>query len=137
MLLIFESGIPMQQQVEPLEVQVQDGVTFVRVGGHYGNFEEDAVEKIREELFAILDAAAEPLLCIDFSRSKYFGSAFMGVLFRVWKRVHSKDGGNFAMCSLTEEASSIIRAAQLQQLWPVCENRDEVIATFRQSPDDS
>lgn len=120
------------QEVEPVEVDVQDGVTFIKIGGSYGNFDEPAIEELRKELFVILDNAEQPLVCIDFSRSKYFGSAFMGVLFRIWKRAHAKDGGNFAMCSLTEEASSIIRAARLEQLWPVCDTRDEVIAAFRE-----
>ncbi len=117
-------------EMEPIEVEVQDGVTFIRIGSRYGNFDDTALEELRQELFKILDDAPQPLVCVDFSRAQYFGSAFMGVLFRLWKRVTSRDGGKYAICSLTNDGASIIHAARLEQIWHVCETREDVVTLF-------
>ena len=101
------------------DVTVQDGVTIASlVGPEYENLDERLLEGIRKALLDIAQAVTPPLLVLDLSHTKFFGSAFIEILFRVANRVKNR-GGKFALCGLTEYCSEVIHITHLDSLWPV------------------
>lgn len=119
-------------KVEMPEISVESGVAFIKLGREYGNLDEPALDEVRQFLFRTLDETESSQVAVDFSQTRYFGSAFLGVLFRVWKRVTRKATGKFACCCLTPEAHTIVHAARLDALWKFCSTRAEVVQEFHQ-----
>ena len=67
---------------------IQDcGVTIVALGTHYENLEDHLLDLVRTVVLDRADKADPPRVLLDLSHTKYFGSAFIEVLFRAWNRL--------------------------------------------------
>ena len=68
-----------------------------------------------------------PKVVIDLSYTKFFGSSFIEVLFRVWNRVNGA-GGKFALAGLTSYCREVLEITHLDKLWPMLPNADEAVS---------
>jgi len=110
------------------EVVVEGPVTVVVLGPGYQLVDEHVLDNgLRETLVDIADEAASPLVVLDLSHTRFFGSSFIEVLFRVWTRLQSRPGGAFAICGLTPHCLDVLRIAHLDTLWHLFPNRDEAV----------
>src|SRR5262245_23765184 len=95
------------------EVVQQDGVTVVSLGPEYEQLDEPRLEELTK---VVLDAAAHadpPRLVVDLSHTKFFGSAFIEVLFRAWHRLNGREGGRLGLSGLTPYCREIIDVTHL------------------------
>jgi len=113
------------------ETEVQDGVTIISLGPAYENLDEHLLEDVSVAILKSTTAADPPLVVLDLSHTKFFGSAFIEILFRAWNRVQSKAGGRFVISGLTEYCLDVIKVTHLDQLWDVYETRAEAIAAVK------
>ena len=65
----------------------------------------------------------------DLSYTKFFGSSFIEVLFRVWNRVNGA-GGKFALAGLTSYCREVLEITHLDKLWPMLPNADEAVSAI-------
>lgn len=114
------------------QVTIQDGVTIVSlVGPEYENLDERLLEGIRTALLDIAQATNPPLLVLDLSHTKFFGSAFIEILFRVANRIKNR-GGKFALSGLTEYCAEVIHVTHLDSLWPVVSESSAAVAKLKE-----
>lgn len=109
------------------QVVRQNNVTVVALGPEYENLDESTLDEIRE---VVLDAAAQadpPLVVLDLSHTKFFGSAFIEILFRAWNRMNGRAGGRFAISGLTPYCAEVIEVTHLDRLWAIFKTRDEAV----------
>ena len=92
-----------------LEIIEQDGVTVVVLGEEYDNLEEMVLERASKHLLEIAKSAEPPLILIDMTKTKFFGSAFLGTLFRVWRRLSARNG-KMAVCCATGWSRKCLRS---------------------------
>ena len=109
-----------------LEVLKQDGVTVIVLGAQYDNLDESALEAVTNELLEIVQQSEPALIVVDMSRTKFFGSAFLGALFRVWRRITTRKG-KLAMCGATGLCAEVLDVTQVNRLWNLYMTRDEAI----------
>ena len=115
------------------QLAVQDGVTIVSlVGPEYESLDERLLDGIRTALLDIAQATNPPLLVLDLSHTKFFGSAFIEILFRVANRMKNR-GGKFAISGLTEYCAEVIHITHLDSLWPVLPNSSDAVAKLKAS----
>lgn len=112
-------------------VDVQDGVTIISLGPEYENLDEPLLESVSSWILKSTSEADPPLVVLDLSHTKFFGSAFIEILFRAWNRVQSKPGGRFVISGLTEYCLEVIQVTHLDQLWEVYPTRDAAIAAVK------
>ena len=113
------------------QLAVQDGVTIVSlVGPEYESLDERLLDGIRTALLDIAQATNPPLLVLDLSHTKFFGSAFIEILFRVANRMKNR-GGKFAISGLTEYCAEVIHITHLDSLWPVLPNSSDAVAKLK------
>ncbi len=67
-----------------------------------------------------------PLVVIDLSQINYFGSAFLALLIRCWKRVMSQ-GGMMVLTGVTDRIRDLLRMTKLDMVWPIYGSRREAI----------
>ena len=108
----------------------QDGVTIISLGPDYENLDDAVLEDLRK---LILDAVADanpPLVVLDLSHTKFFGSAFIEILFRAWNRIVKQDGGEFCLSGLTPYCAEVIDVTHLNRLWSIYNTREEAVAAL-------
>ena len=101
-------------------------VTVANIGRAYETIDDRALEEVSKFLLGLTEGTNGMRLVVDLSHTEFFGSAFLGILFRVWNRV-TTSGGIFALCSLRSHCQEVIRTARLDTLWPIYSTREEAV----------
>src|SRR5690606_30516164 len=116
--LLRSNDMPVPPQITNLEQ-----ATVVALGPDFKNITEDVVPSASTIL---MNAAAneQPNMVLDFSDVEFFGSSFIEVLFRVWKRLQQR-GGTFALANVSAYCQEVLRTTHLDSLWPVCGTVDD------------
>lgn len=109
----------------------QENVTVVALGPEYENLDEGVLEELRDTMLEAARTADPPLLVLDLSHTKFFGSAFIEVLFRTWNRLNARDGGKFCICGLTPYCAEVIQVTHLDRLWHIAGTRDDAVKALR------
>jgi anti-anti-sigma factor len=108
-------------------IKQEQGVTVITLGPDYESLDENDLDDVKEVLLRVASSADPPLVVLDLPRTKFFGSAFIELLFRAWNRLNSRAGGRFAISGLTDYCKEVIEITHLDQLWDVYEtSRDAV-----------
>lgn len=113
-----------------LQVTKTQGVTIIALGPEYENLDEWDLDDVRN---GILDATKDldpPRVVLDLSHTKFFGSSFIEVLFRVWNRMKSLENGRFAISGLTPYCAEVLEVTHLNQLWEIFDTKEDAIKTL-------
>ena len=101
-------------------------VTVAVIGPAFETIDDRALDEVTQFLLALTEGKSEMCLAVDLGHTEFFGSAFLGILFRVWNRVTKSDGA-FALCALRPHCREVIRTARLDTLWPIYDTRKEAV----------
>ena len=113
----------------PLYDEQEGPVTIAVIGPAFETIDDRALEEVSQFLLRLTDERASLRLVIDLAHTEFFGSAFLGILFRVWNRV-TTSGGGFALCALRPHCREVIRTARLDTLWPIYDTRQEAVGAL-------
>jgi anti-anti-sigma factor len=115
-------------------ISVQDNVTIIALlGAEYESLDDSVLDGIQ---IALMDAAQQsnpPLLVLDLAQTRFFGSAFVKVLFQVGSRLKHRNG-SFAICNLNEHCAEVVHITHLDSLWPVVASLEEAVAKLKAIP---
>ena len=95
---------------------------------------ETAFEQLYQEtagILAELNSSSMRHLVIDFHRTREFGSTAIGYFVTLWKRIREHDG-RMAFCNLTAFERDILRVTKLDQLWSICDGREDAYKVVRE-----
>ena len=86
------------------------------------------VEFAREaqELLEVLGQSTPVHMVIDLQHGEFAGSAFLGAVVRLWKRI-AQNGGRMALCHVSANVTEILRLTKLHAFWPIYVSRDEAL----------
>lgn len=117
---------PLLQQGPVFTREVQ-GATIVLVPrAALGNLNEAEIVRETQDLLQVINNSGPTRILIDLNHGDYMGSAFVGAIVRLWKRVGER-GGRLAMCNLSDKAYQILRVTKLHAMWPIYATRDEAL----------
>lgn len=114
-----------------IEVESQRGATVIALGAEVGDLDDDRVDEVAVLMLEAAKTASPPYLVVDLSQTKYFGSSFLGILFRVWNRIRARQGGRFAICGLRDFCADVIETAHLNELWDIFDSCEDAIASLK------
>lgn len=118
------------------EITNRDGVTVIGLGIEYENLDEHLLDRLREVMLEVAKTADPALLVLDLSNTKFFGSAFIEILFGLASCLQSR-GGQFALCGLTPYCREVLTITHLDSLWPIFANREEAVSALRKQAAES
>ncbi len=101
-------------------------VTVITFGPQFETLDEFTLDQVRDFVLEAAKAADPPRIVIDLSHTKFFGSSFIEVLFRVWNRVNGA-GGKFALAGLTSYCREVLEVTHLDKLWPLLPTEAEAV----------
>lgn len=113
-----------------LEILKRDEVTVVVLDEQYDNLDEPALEAASAQLLELALSADPPLIVVDMSRTKFFGSAFLGILFRVWRRLTTRNG-KLCVCGATGTCADVLKVTQVDRLWNLFETREAAVESLK------
>ena len=67
-------------------------------------------------------------MIVDLSSVEYFGSSFVEVLFRLWKRIRYRGNARFAVGGLQKYGREVLEITQVDRLMPIFDTREEAVA---------
>jgi anti-sigma B factor antagonist len=110
----------------------EQGVTVIALGADYENLNESGLEALNAMLLKTAAEADPPLLVLDLSHLRFFGSGFIEALFRTWNVLNARPGGRLSLCGLTTYCREVVEITHLDHLWRVFETRDEAVRFVRE-----
>ena len=113
------------------DISTQNGITVISLGPEYENLDEPGLEGLKDMVLDVARSADPPLVVLDLSHTKFFGSAFIEILFRTWNRLKGRDGGQFCISGLTPYCKEVIEVTHLNELWKIFDTLDEAVADLK------
>ena len=110
------------------EIRKRGDVTVIAFGPHFESLDESILDKIRDFVLETTRNAEPPKIVVELSHTKFFGSSFIEVLFRIWNRVNGQPGGAFALSGLSPYCREVLEITHLDKLWKLHDNEDDAIA---------
>ncbi|MBM4074663.1 MAG: STAS domain-containing protein [Planctomycetes bacterium] len=111
----------------PLKVFKQGNVTVVEFGMDQGQLDEVGMDHIGRQLVEVAESASPPLVVLDLSHTEFFGSSFIEILLRVWKKLATNPNAKFAISGLQPYCKEVLEVTHLDRLWPLPNTRDEAV----------
>lgn len=106
--------------------EVQGAALVLTPHGPLGNLQEAEVVQETMELLEVVSHSSPTNLVIDLQYGDYVGSAFLGAVIRLWKRI-AQNGGRLAICHVSEKVVLTLRMTKLQTVWPIYVSRDDAL----------
>ena len=113
-----------------LKITTEAGVIIALLGDEYDNLDIAELEAVSSVLLELAQSATPPQIVINMQHTKFFGSAFLGILFRLWRRISSR-GGKMACCNATEVCAQVLEVTQVGKLWALCPSQEAAIAAVK------
>jgi anti-anti-sigma factor len=106
----------------------QDGVTIIELDERYDSLDDESLEHLTKILLEAASSSSAPTLLLDLSNTQFIGSRFIGLLVRVWKRVHDGSGRMGLCCIPPFCREALITTRLYDTLWTPYRTREEAIA---------
>ena len=101
---------------------------MIALGPAFQIIDEHVLESgLGESLIDLAGEADPPIIVLDLSHTRFFGSSFIEVLFRLWTRLQGRAGGTFVICGLTPHCLDVLKITHLDTLWRLFATRDEAV----------
>jgi anti-anti-sigma factor len=111
------------------DVTTDRRITVIGLGPAFESIDESLLTAgFREALLAAAQTADPPVVVLDLSHTRFFGSSFIEVLFQMWHRLQGKAGCRFALCGLSPYCMEVLKITHLDTLWPVFKNRETAVS---------
>jgi anti-sigma B factor antagonist len=86
----------------------------------------ELIEQAAEIVMAPLKKTQTPMVVVDLSEVKYFGSVFLSLLLRCHKYVKLR-GGELVVCGPSAMARELMGITALDTLWAIYDTRQEAL----------
>jgi anti-sigma B factor antagonist len=109
-----------------VEVLKERGATVLVLGPEYNSLDDETIQRLTTCLLQAAQTADPPWIVLDLSHTTFFGSGFLEVLIRMWKRLRERDG-RLALCCLHPYCAEVLHVARLDTLWQIGATRKDAI----------
>lgn len=108
------------------QIQLDRGVTVIAFGPEYERITEGCIPAVSDVLIRVAESDP-PRVVVDLSNTQFFASSFIESVFRLWRRLESREGGRFALAGLTPYCVEVLQAAKLDHLWKMYPTREAAV----------
>jgi anti-sigma B factor antagonist len=115
---------------DQIAITVVKGVTVVRLGTDFASIYESDLARL-DGLRELADTATPARVVIDLSHTRYFGSAFIGILMATAARLKDRGNGQLGLSGLQPFATMALESTKADTLLGLFESVDDAVATLR------
>ncbi len=95
-----------------------------------GSLAEEAVMRELDDIIALTARQSTHKVVVDFQQTSYFGSSMLEALRIIWTKIEDEEG-RMILCNLSPVGLEIVQIAKFDQLWPICNTREEALARLK------
>jgi anti-anti-sigma factor len=103
----------------------------ITLGAMYDSLDGHTLTMVTQPIIAASEQVDPPAVLIDMTPTKFFGSAFIEVLVKMWNNLRAR-GGQLYLCGLQKYCMEVLEVTHLDNLWPIYKTREEAIAKMKQ-----
>jgi len=96
---------------------------------HLGSLHEPEIVHETNELIDLINHSPSTNLIIDLASGEYLGTAMLGAIVKLWKRV-CQHGGRLALCNVSENVLQVLQITKLHTVWPIYGSREQAQAAI-------
>ncbi len=96
---------------------------------HLGSLHEPEIVHETNELIDLINHSPATSLVIDLASNDFLGTAMLGAIVKIWKRV-CQHGGRLALCNVSENVVEVLRITKLHTVWPIYASRDQALSAL-------
>lgn len=122
---------PLSAGKKVFEIARDGDIVIVTPAVNLGGILMEAIAGQVRSLVATMDDETARHVVVDLRHTTYFGSDFIAVLLKLWRRVRGRDG-RFSLCHMSPTESEVLRVCELDKLWTICPTLEEALANVRQ-----
>lgn len=115
-----------------IQVSTRNGVTVVGLGTDFESLYESDLVKLRS-VRELADTVLPPVMVIDLSKIKYFGSAFIGFLFAVARCLDERGDGQLGLCNLAPFARMALETTKSDTIIDIFDDQDAAVLALQSS----
>jgi anti-sigma B factor antagonist len=119
-----------EQADEVFTIERRGGVMVITANEALEHIEFGLEETVSDLILEPLRRQEEPLVIIDLSRVRFFGSMFLALLIRCWKVVVAR-GGSMALSGVDDRSRELLRVTSLDIVWPIYQSKREAIEALQ------
>ena len=93
-------------------------------------FGDDAIDRMAEEMAAIIDAETTPRIVVNFEHVRYISSMMLGTLIALYNRVTAR-GGQCRLAALRERHKRLLAVVGLDSVLEVHATAEQAAASFK------
>jgi anti-anti-sigma factor len=116
----------------PIQVEDVAGVRVISLSGRFTNINGATVAEVTGPLLTAVEDAGVSKVVIDLYSVQFFNSSFIELLFRIWNRVKTREGGRFALCNVHPYCKDVLDVTNLSAVWKVFPNRESAVEAVGQ-----
>jgi anti-sigma B factor antagonist len=102
-------------------------VTVISFPAVFQRLRETEVEQIASTFLAAMQGAQPRKVLIDLEGVEFFGSSFIELLVRGWKRIKEDQQGVFALCSVSPYCVEVLQVTHIDEVWPRYNTKQEAL----------
>ncbi len=119
----------MSPEPELIRVSRRDGIVQVDLLTPV-LFGDDAIDRLADELAAVIDAETIPRIVMNFEHVRYISSMMLGTLITLYNRVTAR-GGQVRLAALQERHKRLLVVAGLDGMFDVHPTPEQAAASFK------
>jgi anti-anti-sigma factor len=116
----------------PIQVEDRAGVRVISFGGQFASINGAMVAEVTGPLLAAVESPEVSKVVIDLHSVEFFNSSFIELLFRVWNRVKTREGGRFAICNVHPYCKDVLDVTNLSAVWKVFPTKESAVEAVSQ-----
>ncbi|MEM0913044.1 MAG: STAS domain-containing protein [Planctomycetota bacterium] len=110
---------------------MSDDGGITRVGFVDRNILEEAfIQRIGDEISALVDEHANPRLLLNFENVEHLSSAALGTLITINQKVRQK-GGQLRLCNIDKQIYEVFVITKLNKLFQIHDTVDQATSSFK------
>ncbi|MGQ0637057.1 MAG: STAS domain-containing protein [Planctomycetaceae bacterium] len=116
----------MTTSAESFQIEWHGNCVVVIPANNVEDLRWELIEQAAEVVMAPLKKVSTPMVVVDLSEVKYFGSVFLSLLLRCHKYVKTR-GGELVLCGPSPMARELLGITALDTLWAIYDTRQEAL----------
>ena len=119
----------MPEEEPRLYITDDDGIKLVELT-ESKILDELGIAEIGRELGELIAQTEKPKIVVDFVNVAHMSSSALGMLITLHKRICEKDG-QLRLCEIRSEIYEVFVITRLNEIFRICESRDEAIESLK------
>ena len=112
---------------DTFQTETLEHVVLATLGSGYDTLDGSLVKQAEEHLLAAVSDSSCTTLVVDMSHTRFFGSAFIESLIRVWNVLKPRPQSSLKLCGLQPYCEEVLTITHLNQIWGIYETPEQAI----------